>query len=73
MVYVGLALFILIPYLMFGMTINVRSYMLKGWFFAPARAFRKFLCGMFLGHEYNDGICTHCLKRRKNGISNKHV
>ena len=66
-------LLILIPYLLFGMSKSSDTeYMLKGWFFAPARLFKRFICSMFIGHSWTtEGYCSFCLKkRRKNGTSN---
>ena len=57
----GLVGFIII-YFIFG-CMGKRDYELHGWFFGFARFTRKFLCGMFVGHEYENGKCVHCFKK----------
>jgi len=57
---------IILLYFIFGMLYDkIDGYALKGWLFAPARGLRKLICGMFFGHEYEDGFCTHCLKKER--------
>ena len=64
--------FIIAWYLAFGMTKEETEYTLKGWFFAPARGLKKFLCGMFLGHNWitkeSKCFCSYCLKDKKRDL-----
>lgn len=59
-------------YLAAGMTKYTDEYTLKGWFFAPARALKKFLCGMFIGHKWikkdSRYYCSICLKNKKRDL-----
>ena len=56
---------IIIPYFCSGMTSENGDYKYKGWIFGFARFLRKFLCGMFLGHKYENGKCVHCFKKQE--------
>ena len=59
---------IIVFYFACGMTKGKDEYSVKGWIFAPARWLKKFLCGMFIGHDYErvdfGYQCKHCLKTK---------
>ena len=70
--YILLLSFVGVAILCIYITMGVESkavthdYNFHGWIFAPARWLRRFLCGMFIGHEYdNNGVCKHCFKKKR--------